>query len=1130
VIAAKAVVLLGLLCLGSGTQDYLAARFQDPPAGYGPWVFWYWMEGAVSQEGITADLQAMKAAGIEGAYLFFVRPPGQPPVFEPPAVPMTDRSRQMLRHAFQEADRLGLQLGLHACDGFSLAGGPWITPGLAMQKVVWSETNLAGPYRVRIQLPMPATNEGFYRDIAILAFPSLEGTGTSTDTVIPKVSTSIEGQQPQFLARSDNSQVFRSDRPCWIQYQFERPFTCRSILIRPAGTSFQPLRGRLEVSDDGNDFRFVCQLDPPRHGWQDRDPLGCPAYTFAIRPTTARYFRFVYNFDGSEPGAEDLDTAKWRPSLRIQCLHLSSLPRIHQFEGKSGLVWRVARRTTPQEIPDQLCIRADQILDITDKMDPNGTIDWEVPEGHWTILRIGHTPSGQRNTTGTGAIGLECDRFNPDAIRLQFDRWFGQIRAEIGPDLAGRVLRVFHTDSWESGCQNWSACLPEEFRRRRGYDLRPYLPVLAGLPVGSAEVSEKVLYNLRQTISELMVERFFGTLAELAHEHGCQFSAECTAPTFMADGMLHFTKVDIPMGESWLNSPTHDKPTDILEAISAAHVYDKQIVQAEAFTQLRLDWDEHPAALKPLGDLHLALGINRLVFHVFVHNPWMDRRPGMTMGPIGLFFQRDQTWFGPGRAWIDYLRRCQMLLQLGSPVIDIAVFTGQGLPSRAILPERLIRTLPGLIGIEKVQKELTRLANEGLPTRQMPRGVTACANIRDATDWTDPLGGYAYDSINPDALLRSTIIKGQQPRIRTPGGVEYRVLVIPASNPMDPDPGLITPELAQRLVQIAEAGIPVIMGWLPVKSPSLVGHPGADHLVEDLADRLRLSPNVYLSPFVESSLDRLGIPPDLLASDGHGRRIQNIAWSHRRTDDMEIYFASNQVPIARTVELSLRVNGLIPELWDPLTGRTKDARQWRIAEGRTVLPIYLDPNGSMFIVFRRHTDKTSEDNGPNWPQFQVIQEIRGPWEVRFDPNLGGPAGPVLFERLEDWTKRDEPGIRHYSGTAIYKGKFICKIRPSGQIYLDLGTVANVAEVLVNDIYCGIAWTWPYRVEIDKAIQAGQNQLEIHVTNTWVNRLLADKDADPSSRITWTSPADRAQGPLRPAGLLGPVRILSDRQD
>ena len=762
-VLASTVLCAALVCAGD-----LAADFRQPPEAARPWVFWYWLSGAVSREGITADLEAMKRAGVGGAYLMPVRDVTQPPLFEPPARQLSPEWWGMVRYAFGEADRLGLKLAMHDCDGFATAGGPWITSELAMQKVVWSETRFEGGQKIGTALAQPPVNEGYYRDIAVLAFPTPEGEGVTTRVVVPKVTSDVPGFEAQKLVVPGNTNRLRSEKPCWIQYEFAEPFTCRSMIIRPDGANYQALRLTIEASDDGKDFRSLGRLETPRHGWQDGDA----DYTFALVPTTARFFRFIHDPTGSERGSEDLDSAKWKAVLKVRGIELSNAARIPNFEGKSGVVWRQSSRTTANSIPDNVCVPLNRIINLTSQF-RDGKLTWDAPPGHWTILRVGYTPTGHRNDTGGGGTGLECDKFNPAAARVQFEGWFGEAIRQVGPKLAARVLKVFHVDSWEAGSQNWSPVFGEEFRRRRGYDPTLYLPAFAGIPVGSADVSERFLFDVRQTIADLTVEMFFGTMALLAHEHDCEFSAETTAPTMTGEGMRHFGIVDVPMGEFWLRSPTHDKPNDIQDAVSAAHVYGKPIVQAEAFTELRLQWDEHPGMLKALGDKYFALGVNRFVHHVFMQNPWLDRRPGVTLGGVGTFLQRDQTWWGMAGAWLDYTRRCQALLQQGRPVADVAYFTGEELPNRAILPERRSPALPA---------------------------------------------GYTADSINRDALLRLATVKNG--RIVLPGGASYAVLVLPDSR-------LMTPVLAVKIRQLLRDGA-TVCGPPPDQSPSLEYGPAGD--------------------------------------------------------------------------------------------------------------------------------------------------------------------------------------------------------------------------------------------------------------------------------------------------------------
>jgi hypothetical protein len=1106
-----------------------------------PWVFWYWMEAAVSQEGITADLTAMKEAGIGGAYLMSIKGPSNPPLLDPPIKQLTPEWWRMVKHAMQEADRFGLKLGFHASDGFALAGGPWITPELSMQKVVWTETIIEGGKLFRDTLRQPEVKEDYYKDIAVLAFPVSPDGPSSTKTIIPKVTTSLPDRDASFLVKKNNKETFRSDEPCWITYAFDNPFTCRSIIIRTGGNSYQAHRLIVKTSDDGKNFTIAERLQPPRHGWQDSDA----DVTHAIKPVTAKYFQFVYDKEGTEPGAEDLDAAKWKPSLKVKGIALSSAPRINQYEGKTGEVWRVSQRTSREQVPDELCVKRESIVDITKNYNADGILNWKAPPGMWSVLRIGHTSTGHTNYTGGGGLGLECDKFNPTAVRLQFDNWFGEIVKQAGPDVASRVLNIFHVDSWECGSQNWSSVFREEFKKRRGYDLFSYLPVMAGIPVESADVSERFLHDVRQTIAELVHDNFYGTMAALAHDKGSAFTAESVAPTMTSDGMLHYDLVDIPMGEFWLRSPTHDKPNDMHDAISGAHIYGKPIIQAEAFTTLRMAWDEHPAMLKPVGDRNYALGVNRIVHHVFTHNPWPDRKPGMTLDGVGLYFQRDQTWWRTGREWVAYTQRCQKLLQTGKPVVDVAVFTGEETPRRAILPDRLINVIPGIIGEERVKSESTRLDNRGQPLRELPNGVNHSLNMADPEDWIDPLRGYAYDSFNKDALLRlAKVVNG---RIELPGGASYSMLIVPGSRPMSPHGKLMTPEVASRLVALVEAGATILIhDEVPDRSPSLEDFPACDRELETNVNKLwggefQSAPNGILSKrvgkgriikgtYIASSFEDIGIRRDLIAYDSTGAFERDVAWTHRASNGEDIYFISNQKDIGRIIEISLRAERRVPELYDPVMDKTREASVWKFDQQRTVLPLRLEPNGSVFVILRKLASSSGSAAGKNWINTETIQTLDGSWDVKFNSHYGGPDGAVHFDSLADWTTREEYGIRHYSGTAVYS-KTIDWNAPVNDItvWIDLGKVANIAEVYVNGTSCGVAWTPPYRVDVTKALKKGKNEIKIEVTNTWANRLIGDQKLPEDQRITWTRAPFRLQGKsLLEAGLFGPVTLCSEK--
>lgn len=1151
--------------IDTASKDYNPAK---------PWVLWYWMDASVSEQGIKADLIAMKEQGVAGAFLVCIRGKPDSLLVDPPAVQLTPVWWTRIKQTFEVADSLGLKLGIHVGDGFATSGGPWISPALSMQRVVWSDTTVEGGKggnAGQLIIPRPENiRENYYKDIAVYAFPALAGSDSSTDQIKPRVSTNARGQDPSILIDPDNTENFSSKTPCWIDYTFDQPFTCRTIEIKTKGITFQAKRLSVWISEDGENYHYYTRLTPARSGWQD--------YTYPVHYTIpsvkSKYYRFVYDPQGTEPGSEDLDDAKWSPSLKLTGLRLGSAPKIPHFEGKSGAIWRISKRADAALIPNRDCIDTTRLLNITAALQPDGRLNWTAPAGKWTILRMGHSSTGVTNATAGGGRGLECDKFNPVAVKLQFDNWFGKIVQSVGPDLSAQVLKMFYMDSWECGSQNWSPVFRAAFKEKRGYDPLDYLPVMAGYPLGSASKSEDFLHDIRLTIADLLDENYFGTVSGMARAMGYQVTAESTAPVMVGNAMRHYDRVDFPMGEFWLRSPTHDKPNDILGAISAGHIYGKNIIQAEAFTELRNRWDEYPGMLKPLQDLHYAKGINRLVFHVFGENPWLDKAPGMTLGGVGLYFQRDQTWWPMAHGWMAYTRRCQALLQQGVPVTDIAVFNGEEVPSRAVLPDRLIATLPGIFGKERIAKEKIRLANKGNPLQHIPEKVTSSAGITTAGDWLDPLRGYKYDAINRDALLRLATVKDG--RIVLPGGASYRLLVLPRLEKMDPENQYMSVAVARKLLELTRQGATLLADRYPRFTEGITGKQAEDtlrQLIEELLGRRPFFEShaisgfkrqvgkgqVLFGPYTKSDFSALGIRKDLLAINEKGQPAKGIVWNHRRLDPnsngtaglnkdvpdldaigaTDLYFVSNQLDSAQQVTLRLRAGAKCPLVYDPVAAVCLPITYWKTDASKTTIQVQLPANGSLFIILKSKDQALDVKKGEGGSDSQVVsfqRTLTGTWKLQFDPGKGGPENPVHMDQLTDWKDNASDSIRNYSGVATYTIDFniepalLGKIKqPSASVWLALGRVNNIASVRLNNMDCGVAWTAPFRVNIAKALKEGKNHLEIQVANTWSNRIVADQKLPVAKRRTWTTAPFNLQGrDMLPAGLLGPVRLVAEK--
>jgi alpha-L-rhamnosidase/F5/8 type C domain len=1095
-----AFALLSDSANAQNSDDPLAQNFINPPDSAKPRTWWHWTNGNVTKEGITKDLEWMKRVGIGGMHLADVGAGGGQTV-EKKILFGTPDWYDAVHHAAAEADRLGLEMTIFSSAGWSETGGPWVKPEQAMKKVVWSESTVEGPRKFDEKLPAPPSNNGpirnlgragapsdltYYGDSALLAYPTPSDESNVAD-LHPKVTTNSGEVDGAALMDDDlNSSLSvrapQDGSPAYVQFEFAEPYTAQAITI--AGRGGIPV-GCVAASDDGTNFRTIIALPGagPYHPSTVR--------TFDFPATRAKFFRVEMT---AAPFTAAIEMSQI-PSLPAQAYSLNELKlysggRVHRWEDKAGfsLIYQYEMVPTPAMNSTSTIARSG-IVDLTSKMDKDGTLHWDVPAGKWTILRMGYSLTGAKNRPAppTGS-GYEVDKLSRKYVEGYFHNYFDPIASAVGP-LVGKSLRYFMMDSWEAGMQNWTDEMIPEFQKRRGYDPTPYLPALAGRVVENADVSDRFLWDFRRTIADMFAENHYGTMDEMARQHGMGISAEASGVSMetLEDTLLNKSKVDIPMGEFWVHAlhPELEYYVDVRGAASASHVYGKNLVATESFTG---GGYESPYTLKKIADYWFSQGVNRIIFHTSAEQP-LDTKPGNTM--VGTHINRNITWAEQAKPFMTYLARNSYMLQQGLFVADLAY----------LLPE-------------------------GAPSSQPFWGP----GLQPA-----PPDGYDYDCINTDVLL-NRISVASDGRLMLPDGMSYRVLVLPQIDRM-------TPQVLRKIRDLVAGGA-TIVGPKPIASPSLADYPKADAEVQSLAaevwgdlDGVMRNQRGYGKGKVvwnfplAQVLSSLQTPRDFECNKPVDAEI---LWIHRHTTDGDIYFVVNQSDHPQEINARFRVSGKQAEIWRPDSGLIEPTN-YSIEDGRIIVPLHLDERESLFVVFRQNSS-TPQHTTPH-AQTSTLATISGPWDITFPPNFGAPAKIQLAD-LESWTANSDPGVKYFSGTATYTHDLPADdkwFHPGEKILLNLGEVRDLAEVSVNGKPLATLWKPPYEVDVTDALKPGANQLEVKATNEWTNRIVGDRSLPPEKKVLPQDPG-AAAGARRggfggaPAanesGLLGPVTIIS----
>ena len=1099
-------VMAGLLALvaralAQAPADALAQGFQHPPDSARPRTWWHWTGSNVTTEGISKDLAWMKRAGLAGFQLADVNAGGGQTI-ERKIVFGTPEWLAAVRHAADEAERLGLEMTIFSSAGWSETGGPWVRPEQAMKKLVWSETNVEGPRAFADRLPQPPTNNGpirnlmtgsgrpgstpprdptYYGDSAVVAYRTPPDELNMADTH-PQAITSAGAVIAQALWDDDLNTALAipaptDGGPAWIQFEFVSAFKARAFSIAARGGI--PV-GRLLASDDGVNFRALVVL-PGTQGYR-----GGTVRTFAFPETSARFYRLELTGAALTPAAV-MSQAPSQPAREYVLTEavLYQGGRVHRWEDKAGFSHLFEYETTPTpSFPTTATIRRADIVDLTSKMDKDGKLNWEVPSGRWTILRMGYSLTGAKNRPAVPAgLGYEVDKLSPKHLTAYLRGYTDPLAQSLGP-LYGKSLRYVLLDSWEAGTQNWTDEMVAEFQKRRGYDPVPYLPALAGRVVESAEVSDRFLWDFRRTLADMFAANHYGVATEFLHRQGLQTYGEAAGVSLEIpeDTLLNKKQVDIPMGEFWMRDlhPPAMYYQDVRGATSAAHVYGKTVVATESFTG---GGYESPYTLKKVADYWFAQGVNRIIFHTSAHQP-LDTKPGNTM--VGTHINRNITWAEQAQPFMSYLARNSFMLQQGLAVADLAY-----------------------------------LLNEGAPSTMPFWG----AGLKPA-----PPEGYDYDYINADVLLTRMSVDAEG-RLILPDGMSYRVLVLPETDRM-------TLPVLRKLRELVAGGATVV-GPRPVKSPSLAGYPEADADVQAIAnelwgdtDGISRTKHNYGKGLVVSGLPLAEVLAGIHVSKDveYSRALDaSVPWIHRRAGEADIYFVVNRSDYPHEIDVRFRVSGKEAETWHADTGAIEQT-DYNSTDGRITVPLHLSARESLFVVFRRPA-ATPARSLPR-ANATTLAIVGGPWAISFPPNLGAPP-KIQLAQLESWTANLNEGVKYFSGTATYTKTIQAPrawFRPGAQILLDLGTVYDLAEVLINGLASSALWKPPYEVDVTQALKPGTNQLEIKVTNEWTNRLTGDRSVSADKKILST-PAPMAGGlgaplTLAPSGLLGPVTVVS----
>ena len=1052
------------------SYESLQSGFIAPPDSIQTSVYWYWISDNISKEGVINDLHAMKQAGINRAFIGNIGLSGVP---YGKVKMLSEEWWDILHSALKTATELNIEIGIFNSPGWSQSGGPWVKADAAMRYLTASELHVKGPLRFMQKLGKPVD---LFQDVKVIAYPAPKDDQLILNTENGKISSMPLVTDLAKITDGDNKTgiTFPGGGEFVIDMQANAPFTARSLSVRPTE---QPMSvtAAFQVKETNGEYRTLSEFqinrsNPELHvGFEPYAPV-----VVSFPATTATDFRLIIKNVNTKSGIAEVVLAA---SPRVERYSEKTLAKMHPTPLPYWKEYQWAQQPEPDD--QSTVIDASRVIDISKNLSVDGTLTWDVPEGEWVILRTGMTPTGTKNAPASPeATGYEVDKMSKKHVAMHFAGHMGEILKRI-PAANRKCFKVVVQDSYETGGQNFTDDFLAEFKQKYGYDALPYLPVYKGLVVNSEQASDRFLWDMRRMVADNVAYDYVGGLRDISHKYGLHTWLECYGHWgFPSEFLMYGGQSDEIGGEFWSEGELGN--IENRAATSCGHIYGKTKISAESNTCSGNAFSRYPATIKQRGDRFFAEGINNTLLHVYISQPYEDKNPGMNAW-FGNEFNRKNTWFSQMDVYTQYLKRTNFMLQQGVNVADVAYFIGEDAP------------------------KMTGVTDPELPV------------------------GYQFDYMNAEVIEKYMTVKDGL--ITLPHGTQYRILVLPKLETM-------RPELLAKIKLLVRDGA-VVLGPAPKLSPSLQNQPNADQQVKTLASELwgevdgekvksrKFGQGTIMSGMTMSEAFALinCVPDCKLPED------KTIHYGHRTLGNGEIYFVTNQTAETKVITPEFRVKGMQPELWEATTGSMRILPAYEQNENAIAVPLKLAPYESVFVVFRKHSDKASA-NGmkANYPEPTLLADLKGPWIVTFNAMQRGPEQPVVFDTLQDWTTSTDDRIKYYSGTAFYNCKFkLGELQLHEKVIISLGKITSMGRVTVNDKYAGGVWTAPYQLEITKLVKSGENELKIEVVNTWVNRLIGDSKLPVEKRLSWC-PVNpyTPSSPLQPSGLFGPVYILSQK--